>query len=62
MGDLDGDGRGAILNTRATSTRTDRQRARRKAADLALAEPDPHQALRQLLDLLDLNPTQGEPP
>jgi len=60
MGDLDGNGRGAILNTRVTSTQTDRQRARRKAADLALAEPNPPQALRELLALLDLNPVGSE--
>lgn len=61
MGDLDGDGRAARVETIPNATQTQRQRARRKAADLALGEPDPHQALRRLLDLLDLNPADGEP-
>ena len=59
--ELSGDGKAVILGTRTVSSLSDRQRARRKAADLALGEADPHQALRRLLDLLDLNPQKGEP-
>lgn len=58
---MSADGKGALLNTAAVTTLGQRQRARRKAADLALGETDPHQALRTLLDLLNLNPRQGEP-
>jgi hypothetical protein len=60
MGDLDGDGRAARVDNQPNSL-AERQRARRKAADLALGTNDPRQALRTVLDQLDLNPTQGEP-
>lgn len=59
--ELSSDGKAVILGTRTVSSLSDRQRARRKAADLALGEPDPHQTLRGLLDVLDLNPVEGEP-
>jgi hypothetical protein len=59
--ELSADGKAAILGTRTVNTLSDRQRARRKAAELVLAANDPHQALRELLNQLDLQPQPGEP-
>lgn len=59
--ELSGDGKAVILGTRAVSSLSNRQRARRKAADLALQCTNPHETLRGLLDLLDLTPAEDEP-
>jgi hypothetical protein len=61
MGDLDGDGRAALLDTVADPTTAERQRARRASAIYALTTSQPHHTLAQLLDQLGLRPEHGEP-
>lgn len=60
MGDLDGDGRAALLDTVADNGLYQRQRARRRAAQFALTTSHPHQVLGELLDQLGLLPAGDE--
>jgi hypothetical protein len=61
MGDLDGDGRAALLDTVGDNTIRQRLRARRSCAEYALTTNQPHTTLRELLDQLGLKPQKGEP-
>lgn len=61
MGDLDGDGRAALLNAVGDNTTRERRRARQATAEYALTTSQPHQVLGELLDQLDLRPQEGEP-
>lgn len=61
MGDLDGDGRAALLDTVTDTNTHQRQIARRTCTRYALGTSEPHTTLRELLDQLDLQPQPGEP-
>lgn len=61
MGDLDSDGRAALLDTVADAGQRERQIARRACARYALQAAAPHQALAELLDQLGLRLAEDEP-